>query len=124
MIQADRQGLRQLFLNIFTNASDAMPGGGTLTIRITSLPKQSGIRIEIQDTGIGIRHDDQRMVMEPFFTTKSAGKGTGLGLAICRRIVEEHHGSISIFSPGEGQGTTVKVELPSSNGYRPIFLEE
>lgn len=121
MIQADRQQLRQLFLNLFTNASDAMPDGGTLTIRMSAVKKQ--VFIEIVDTGVGIAAEDLPKVMEPFFTTKPEGKGTGLGLAICRRIVQEHGGTIDIASEGApGKGTTVRLRLPGKNKANGDFL--
>jgi PAS domain S-box-containing protein len=124
LIQADRQQLRQLFLNLFSNASDAMAGGGTLGIRVAPEGSSGSIRIEIKDTGVGIRSSDLRHVVEPFYTTKTEGKGTGLGLAICRRIVEEHNGSIRISSPGDGKGARVEITLPGRNDSKPIFLLE
>jgi PAS domain S-box-containing protein len=114
-INADYQQLRQVFLNLLTNASDAMTEGGTLTLRVvTSQPELNAcaIAIEFADTGIGIKPDDLLKVWEPFFTTKDESKGTGLGLAICRRIVEEHKGTIDIKSE-VGQGTTVRITLPA-----------
>lgn len=117
MIYADRQLLRQLFLNLLTNASDAMPRGGTLTIRASRTAVDGGahgIRIEFSDTGVGISADDLPRLLEPFFTTKAEGQGTGLGLPICRRIVQEHHGTFDIVSQA-GVGTTVLVTLPVSN---------
>jgi|YNPBryunderm2012_1023409.scaffolds.fasta_scaffold09118_1 signal transduction histidine kinase len=113
-IYADRQKLRQVFLNLFTNAGDAMPGGGKLTIR--ALPTQvqngePGAAIEIIDTGVGIPPELLSKVMDPFFTTKEEGKGTGLGLAICRRIIHDHRGSIEIHSE-PGRGTCVRILLP------------
>jgi len=111
-LQADRQQLRQLFLNLLTNASDAMPNGGTLTVRVTAVSGDArAIVIEFADTGTGITSDDLARVWEPFFTTKGEGKGTGLGLAICRRIVEEQQGSISIESVVR-EGTTLRITLP------------
>jgi PAS domain S-box-containing protein len=122
LIQADRQQLRQVFLNLFTNASDAMPDGGDLTIRIWSEEATRRIIIEVKDMGAGIPPDQIHQVMEPFFTTKTDGKGTGLGLAICRRIVEEHGGSLRISSPGRGLGTSVLIELSREhNGGQPYF---
>jgi signal transduction histidine kinase len=113
-IIADRQQLRQLFLNLFTNAGAAMPGGGTLTIRVTALDEKKRVCIEIADTGTGIPADVLPHVMEPFYTTKPEGKGTGLGLAICRRITQEHRGTLTITSKGvPGDGTTVRIELSS-----------
>ena len=122
MIQADRQQLRQLFLNLFTNASDAMPEGGTLTIRVSVEGKQ--VVIEINDTGLGIAPEDLPKVLEPFFTTKPEGKGTGLGLAICRRIAQEHGGTLDIASAGSGQGATVRVVLLAKNNSNGAFLKE
>ncbi|MEG6520361.1 sensor histidine kinase [Desulfotomaculum sp. 1211_IL3151] len=111
-INADSQGLQQVFINLFTNACDAMPQGGTLTIRVFIDPIDSEyIAIEFSDTGIGIQPEALSKVMDPFFTTKLKNKGTGLGLAICRRIMQEHHGLINITSE-IGKGTTVSLKLP------------
>jgi signal transduction histidine kinase len=129
LIQADRQQLRQLFLNLFTNASDAMPQGGTLTIRTHESRGEWGngkvgahIVIEITDTGVGIAPELLSKVLEPFFTTKEAGKGTGLGLPICRRIVQEHYGTLDMTSE-IGKGTTIRITLPTENGANAAFLK-
>ena len=114
-LHADRQQLRQVFLNVLTNASDAMTQGGTLTLRVAAGQTEHGegaIVIEFADTGSGIKPEDLLKVWEPFFTTKGEGKGTGLGLAICRRIVEEHKGTINLESE-LGQGTIVRITLPA-----------
>jgi len=113
-IYADRQHLRQVFLNLFTNAADAMPGGGRLIARVRpgNLPGPlPAVVVEVSDTGVGIPPEHLSRVMEPFFTTKEDGKGTGLGLAICRRIIRQHQGSLEIESL-VGEGTTVRVTLP------------
>ncbi|MCS7022528.1 MAG: ATP-binding protein [Gemmataceae bacterium] len=114
-ISADRQQLRQVLLNLFSNAADAMPEGGQLTVRLRrgSLPEgQAAIVLEVSDTGIGIAPEHLPHVFDPFFTTKEEGKGTGLGLPICKRIIEQQHqGRISIESQ-PGQGTTVRILLP------------
>jgi signal transduction histidine kinase len=114
VIYADRQQLRQVLLNLFTNSADAMPGGGRLTPRVRpgALPDGTpSVVIEVADTGTGIPPELLPRVTEPFFTTKPEGKGTGLGLAICRRIVRQHQGTIEVESrPGEG--TTVRIALP------------
>jgi signal transduction histidine kinase len=115
MVQADRQQLRQLFLNLFTNASDAMPQGGTLTLQVKTVPPGQQLEIAISDTGMGIAAKDLPRVMEPFFTTKPEGRGTGLGLPICRRIVQEHQGHLNIVSTVH-QGTTVFITLPTQHG--------
>jgi signal transduction histidine kinase len=117
-VLADRQRLRQVFLNLVSNAGDAMPQGGTLTLRLKKHPLadgRPGVLIEVVDTGFGIPKEILPKVMDAFFTTKEEGKGTGLGLAICRRIVQDHQGTIHIESQ-PGQGTTVRITLPASNG--------
>jgi signal transduction histidine kinase len=117
-IQADPQQLCQVFLNLLTNASDAMPQGGTLIARARSVELESGVRgvrIELTDSGPGIAAADLERLWEPFFTTKPEGKGTGLGLAICRRAIEANHGTISIQSRS-GEGTTVTIFLPATDG--------
>jgi PAS domain S-box-containing protein len=116
-IFADRQKLRQVFLNLVSNASDAMPRGGTLTLRAAPTILDNGdpgVMLDFSDTGDGIPADLLGRIMEPFFTTKEEGKGTGLGLAICRRVVEEHRGAIQISS-SVGAGTTVRLMLPLRN---------
>lgn len=117
LLYADRQKLRQVFLNLLSNAGDAMPRGGTLTLRASGARLDGGtpaIRVEFSDTGAGIPAEHLAKVMDPFFTTKAEGQGTGLGLAICRRIVQEHRGAIEVLSE-VGQGTTVRILLPASN---------
>lgn len=117
-IFADRQQLRQVMLNLFTNAADAMHHGGTLSLAVhpAELPNsKAGVAITVADTGIGIDPAHLPRVTEPFFSTKEEGKGTGLGLAICRRIIEQHHGRLEIES-ALGAGTTVRVLLPIKNG--------
>ena len=112
LIHADCQELQQLFINLFTNASDAMPQGGTLTIRVyVEQADTDCVALDIIDSGMGIQPDDLAKVMDPFFTTKPKGKGTGLGLSICRRIVQEHHGLIIITSEAD-KGTAVSLKLP------------
>jgi signal transduction histidine kinase len=113
-IQADRQQLRQVFLNLFTNAADAMPDGGRLSVRVRlgELPDaRPGIVIEVADTGTGIPPEILPRLTEPFFTTKEEGRGTGLGLTICKRIVDQHGGALMIESQ-VGIGTTIRITLP------------
>ena len=116
-VQADRQQLHHVFLNLITNASDAMPNGGTLTVRSRGGAMAGGepaVVIDFSDTGIGVQTDDLPKLWEPFFTTKPEGKGTGLGLAICRRTVEEHRGTIEIET-ASGKGTTVRITIPATD---------
>jgi PAS domain S-box-containing protein len=122
-IHIDRQQLRQLFMNLFTNASDAMPDGGTLTVRLYTQAAPGGqnaetpsgvqVAIDIIDTGEGITPEDLPKIFDSFFTTKPKGKGTGLGLAICRRIAGENRGTLDIEST-PGKGTTVHIMLPGN----------
>ena len=104
MVPADRQRLRQVFLNLFTNAADAMPEGGAMTIRVSA---RESMTIEVEDTGTGIPPENLARVMDPFFTTKPEGTGTGLGLPICRRIVRDRGGEMAISSE---IGTILAVE--------------
>ncbi len=126
LLHADRQQLRQVFLNLLTNASDAMPQGGTLTLDVATGLLESvvpAVVITFTDTGVGIVPEDLAKVLEPFFTTKAEGKGTGLGLAICRRIVQEHHGTIEVSST-VGAGTTVCLTLPVTAGTNGGYVQE
>lgn len=115
VIFADRQKLRQVFLNLLSNACDAMTHGGTLTVtaEATTVGQVPAVAISFADTGEGIAPEHLDKVMDPFFTTKAEGKGTGLGLAICRRIVvQEHAGSLTIESAPRN-GTVVRMVLPT-----------
>jgi two-component system NtrC family sensor kinase len=102
--------LRQVFLNLILNAIEAMPDGGTLTVRTIAGPNVA--LIEVQDTGVGIPDDIRPQLFEPFFTNKS--NGTGLGLSISAHIVTQHGGQIEVQS-AVGRGSTFRVVLP----YRP-----
>ena len=99
--------LRQVFLNLVLNATDAMPDGGTLTVRTAAGP--SVALVEIEDTGIGIPEDIRGHLFEPFWTNKS--NGTGLGLSISAHIVTQHGGRIEVESV-PGLGSTFRVVLP------------
>ena len=99
--------LTQLFLNICTNARDAMPEGGELKINVVA--EDGAVRVTIQDTGCGIPRTVRDRIMEPFVTTKT--DGSGLGLAICRSIVWDIGGEMNIESE-EGKGTSVILRLP------------
>ena len=124
-IFADRQQLRQVLLNLFTNAADAMVEGGTLKLGVHPVELSAdkpGVVIAVADTGVGIAAEHLARVTDPFFSTKDEGKGTGLGLAICRRIVEQHHGRLEIAST-LGIGTTVRVLLPVKNEENVVGLQ-
>ncbi len=112
-VVGDRDQLTQVFVNLFNNALDAMPSGGTLSVR-TEVRSADGIpclTVSVADTGEGIAADAMPQVFQPFFTTKSDGKGTGLGLSISLGIVRNHEGTIEVVSE-RGKGTTFLVSLP------------
>jgi signal transduction histidine kinase len=107
-VPADRDMLRQVLLNLVTNAYQAMPDGGLLTLTVTG--GAGVVQVRVQDTGLGMTPETQSRLFEPFFTTKA--RGVGLGLAVSRRLVEAHGGDIVVESE-EGQGSTFRVVLPS-----------
>jgi two-component system NtrC family sensor kinase len=109
-VKGNPRNLEQVFLNLFLNAMDAMPGGGTLKIAATH--QEGFVQVAIQDTGAGIPREDLDKVFEPFFTTKEAGEGTGLGLSVSYSIVEKHGGRLKVESQ-PGRGTTFTVMLPA-----------
>jgi signal transduction histidine kinase len=116
----DRQQIKQVLLNLFLNAIDAMKEGGTLNVRTSQASRDAvdWIRIEVADNGSGIPSENLPYIFDPFFTTKKEEdnrmrEGTGLGLAIVRQIVEDHHGRIEVESR-LGQGTAFKILLPRS----------
>ena len=102
--------LQQVFMNLIINAHHAMPDGGELTVRTSSLPEDR-VFIEIEDSGCGIPSESLDRVFDPFFTTKEEGKGTGLGLSVSRNIVESQGGEIGVQST-VGLGTVFRVVLP------------
>ncbi len=114
----DPTHLQTLFLNLITNAIDAMPQGGELTIETKPVSPQFStedrewVEISISDTGIGMTEDSKKRIFEPFFTTKKMGEGTGLGLAICEKIIKEHSGKVTLESE-VGRGSTFFVTLPT-----------
>jgi signal transduction histidine kinase len=138
-IQADADQLEQVFMNLFTNAMDAMKEGGTLTVQAEflndeavarlardgapALHEGSCVRIDVTDTGCGMDEETARHAFEPFYTTKGSGTdpgspggpGVGLGLSICRQIVKNHRGDISVRSQ-RGAGTTFSIYLPLEPG--------
>ncbi len=118
LILGDFTHLQTLFLNLITNALDAMPNGGTLTIKtqkVSLSPIEDGnqewLKVSITDTGIGISEETKKKIFDPFFTTKKIGEGTGLGLSICEKIVKDHSGRLEVYSE-VGKGSTFSVYLP------------
>ena len=108
-IRGDKAQLKQLFLNLFLNAIQAMPGGGALTVEALHRGGAKAV-VSVADTGEGIPEENLDRIFDPFFTTKKTG--TGLGLSICYNIVKSHGGEIEVKSK-PGQGTTILVSLPA-----------
>ena len=108
-VGADRVQLEQALLNLVSNAVDAMPEGGRLSL--AARPDGDGVALVVADSGAGIPLEDLSRVFEPLYTTKPPGKGTGLGLPILREIVEAHGGTARLESRA-GEGTTAVVRLP------------
>lgn len=105
-VAGDEAQLRQAFLNLVRNASEAMPGGGRLTVRTAAA--NGAVRVTVEDTGPGIALEELPRIFDPFFSTKTGG--TGLGLAITHRIVTEHKGRIEVEGrPGEGARFVVSL---------------
>jgi PAS domain S-box-containing protein len=119
-VQTDPQQLEQVLLNLYFNAIEAMPNGGTLTVELrTSIPAREDspasaeVTIAVRDTGQGIAPADMRKIFHSFFTTKKE-RGMGLGLSICESILRAHGGKITVAST-PGQGTTFVLHLPLRN---------
>lgn len=117
-VMVDRQQIKQVLLNLFMNALDAMaPKGGTLLVQtrhITAPSERHWVQIEVTDTGCGIPPKDLDHIFDPFYTTKHESaerEGTGLGLTIVNQIIQDHHGFIEVDSTA-GQGTTFFIHLP------------
>jgi nitrogen fixation/metabolism regulation signal transduction histidine kinase len=106
-IDADPDLLHRAFQNLVLNALDAMPAGGSLTLR--TIDREDEVRIEVTDTGKGLTPEECSRLFTPYYTTKHLG--TGLGLAIVQSVVSDHHGTISVSSE-EGRGATFRIDLP------------
>jgi two-component system NtrC family sensor kinase len=112
LVNASKNQLRQVFLNMVANARDAMVNGGTLTV--TTGPDGDNVVMDITDTGSGIREEHIDKIFDSFFTTKGEVKGVGLGLSVCYGFIKEHGGEIEVKSQ-EGVGTTFSITLPVYN---------
>jgi two-component system, NtrC family, nitrogen regulation sensor histidine kinase NtrY len=112
-IDADADLLHRAFQNLVLNALDAMPAGGTLTLR--TYERDRHVRIEVSDTGKGLTPEECSRLFTPYYTTKQ--QGTGLGLAIVQSVVSDHHGTISVSSD-EGRGTSFRIDLPLHQALR------
>jgi PAS domain S-box-containing protein len=132
-VEADRDQIEQVILNIYMNAIHAMPHGGTIKVRtenitiekerLTPYRVKAGdyIKIMVADTGIGMDEKTRRKIFDPFFTTREMGRGKGLGLASVYGIIKNHEGFINVTSQTD-QGTRLEIYLPASR--RPAPLRE
>jgi signal transduction histidine kinase len=111
LARIDKNQIKQVFVNLFLNAVEAISAHGTITVTSRRIRKKGAayVQVEIADTGKGIAKKQLDTIFDPFFTTKE--KGVGLGLAITYQIVQEHHGTIEVDSRPK-KGTTFSVDLP------------
>jgi PAS domain S-box-containing protein len=133
LVRADPGQIEQLLLNLASNARDAMPQGGALTIETANVdrrsdsarsplttPRHPEVMLRVSDSGVGMDAATQARIFEPFFTTKALGKGTGLGLAAVYGIVQQSDGEIVVES-APGQGTHFRIHLPGVLVPAPTF---
>jgi signal transduction histidine kinase/ActR/RegA family two-component response regulator len=124
LVRADRGQMEQVLMNLCVNARDAMPEGGSIKLSLESITLDDSFcrihtwatpgsyaRLSVADTGCGMDAETQQRIFEPFFTTKAPGKGTGLGLATVYGIIQQHHGSIQVYSE-PGCGSIFRLYLP------------
>lgn len=112
LIEGDAERLQQVFLNLFSNALDAMPDGGKLKVR--TYGDDDSLMVEVSDTGSGMPDEVKNRIFEPFFTTKDRNRGTGVGLTVVRHILHEHGATIEVES-SEGEGTKITIAFPLEN---------
>jgi len=108
-VLADSDHITQVILNLLLNACQAMPQGGTLTLKLC--PQGDMVELSVQDTGTGIPEEHVSKIFDPFFTTKAVGEGTGLGLTVVHGIIQENNGTIRVNSI-PSQGSTFIISLP------------
>ncbi|MGB2631245.1 MAG: ATP-binding protein [Candidatus Omnitrophota bacterium] len=111
-VRIDEKQMHEVFMNLLRNSGEAMPGGGRISIT-TSRAEDKKVRVDISDTGTGIKKEDMNKIFDPFFTTKE--HGTGLGLSVCYGIVKAHGGELTYVSK-QGKGTTATIILPVVGG--------
>jgi C4-dicarboxylate-specific signal transduction histidine kinase len=112
LIIANAIQLEQVFINMLTNARDAVISSAERVISIVSVERRDVVELTFSDTGPGIPEGLERRIFDPFFTTKDVGQGTGLGLSITYGILKEHHGTIAVAKKPPGEGATFVIQLP------------
>jgi signal transduction histidine kinase len=108
--EVSQQEMKQVLLNLITNALDGVDANGRVTVEIQTVGRQ--VQLTFVDDGCGMTEEVQKHLFEPFFTRRRGGQGTGLGLSISYRIIEDHRGHIEAFSDGPGCGSRFTVTLP------------
>jgi len=108
-VKADAHLLKRVLINLVTNAVQAMPNGGNLTLKVANSPDQ--VTVSVVDTGVGIADKIKNQIFTPLFTTKP--RGQGFGLAVCKRVIEAHGGCIT-FESTEGKGATFTIQFPTN----------
>jgi PAS domain S-box-containing protein len=112
-LEVSVQEIESALLNLLTNALDATPSGGRVSMSAHPMARDAGVELVVTDTGCGMSQEVLQRAFDPFFTTKPVGQGTGLGLSITRNIVEAHGGAIDVKT-APGAGTTVQLVLPAA----------
>jgi len=125
-VQGDPYTLQEVLFNLCTNALNAMPNGGTLTLRSYALgskdeDQMGSVAIDVVDTGVGIPPINLEKIFEPFFTTRADSGGTGLGLGLCRMLISEMGGRVEVRS-ALGQGATFTVVLNRADARKNVKL--
>ncbi len=110
--------IKQVVLNIMTNALESMEVGGNLEIEVRE--HVDSVTLIFRDDGRGMTQEVKESLFDPFFTQRADGTGTGLGMSITHRIVKDHGGEIEVESPGPGQGSTIFVELPKKTKLQSV----
>jgi len=119
IVAVNPQEIKQVMLNLLTNALDSVEDGGW--VRVVIARGDEGAEVEVIDNGCGMTPEVLEHVFEPFFTRRRQGQGTGLGLSISYRIVSDHGGTITAESAGPGRGATFRVRLPLAEGKEATY---
>ncbi|MDD5610048.1 MAG: ATP-binding protein, partial [Candidatus Omnitrophica bacterium] len=110
-VEVDVNKIEQVFINLLMNAVEAMPEGGTITVRTYTKPEEKLVAVDVEDSGPGIPRENMDKIFEPFFTTWREKQGTGLGLPIVKNIIDLHKGKIEIRNKENGKGVRATVML-------------